>query len=55
MPLIEYRKRVLDKEYSRYKEPEVEKGWVCSRNRRKASGWNGEIKEVSRKQIKKAS
>lgn len=30
MPLIEYRKRVLDRGNSRCKEPEVEKGWVCS-------------------------
>lgn len=55
MPLTEYRRRVLDRGNSRYKEPEVEKGWVCSRNRKKASGWNGEIKEVGRKQIKKTS
>lgn len=35
------------------KGPEAGKGWACSRNRGKTSGWNGEIKELGRKQIRK--
>lgn len=35
------------------KGPEAGKGWAYSRNRGKTSGWNGEIKEVDGKQIRK--
>lgn len=40
---------------SKCKGPVVEKEWVCSGNRKKASGWNGKIKEMGRKQINKTS